>query len=445
MEQKLLFCVFMLLVQVSLAKWQHMTAVKGETVHLRCPTPGANETSMDWKNQQGHILFFKLNSSKVFKGLRSQRFQIVELSASEFTVRISPVMLKDGGNYTCTQYGDQPTQNIVQLTVLGPPKMKTAKKRGTLFVKCTAEASHYHPQISWNFGRDSEIPAEAHFIQRNKKYVSRATLILPSSNKSLTVICLVRPPDLKGYLLMDIVKFGQNSEKGPDRSTAATTRFSTDELHTATTSWLEHGETTGGVDELLTGSTLDSSTASPGEQGTEYNSRNKEKNTVPDGSTYHTDTTGGTSFNETTEEPMPYNNTGPPNDLNRREGGPRGSGMLIFMVTCLILCLMVVVIFIAIKLRKAHIAWKKENEDSIPSVESSKSKSSQDESASQGQRRRGILNTAFAHYAVEQQMATSVINTAAMAAPSSPIKEPTSSPQTTQHIASICYPKETEL
>lgn len=99
---------------------------------------------------------------------------------------------------------------------------------------------------------------------------------------------------------------------------------------------------------------------------------------------------GGTSFNETTEEPMPYNNTGtiqytahrtnltglkrdwsvsklrthrlfpgPPNDLNRQEGGPRGSGMLIFMVTCLILCLMVVVIFIAIKLRKAHIAWKK--------------------------------------------------------------------------------------
>lgn len=439
MEQKLLFCVFMLLVQVSLAKWQHITAVKGETVHLKCPTPGANETSMDWKNQQGHILFFKLNSSKVFKGLRSQRFQIVEVSASEFTVRISRVMLKDGGNYICTQYGDQPTQNIVQLTVLGPPKMETAKKSGTLSVKCTAEASHYHPQISWKFGRDSEIPAKAHFTQRHKKYVSRATLIVPSSNKSLTVICLFRHPDLKGYLLMDIVKFGQNSKKGPDRTSAATTRFSTDVLHTATTSWLEHGKTTRGVDELLTGSTVDLSTASPD------NSRTPEKNRVPDGTTYHEDTTGGTSFNETTEEPMPYNNTGRPNGLDRQEGGPRGSGMLIFMVTCLILCLMVVVIFIAIKLRKAHITWKKENEDSTPSVESSKSKSSQDESASQGQRRRGILNTAFAHYAVEQQMATSVINTAAMAAPSSPIKEPTSSPQTTQHIASICYPKETEL
>lgn len=52
------------LFSVSLAEWQHITAVKGETVHLKCPTPGANETSMDWKNQQGHILFFKLHSSK---------------------------------------------------------------------------------------------------------------------------------------------------------------------------------------------------------------------------------------------------------------------------------------------------------------------------------------------------------------------------------------------
>lgn len=47
------------------------------------------------------------------------------------------------------------------------------------------------------------------------------------------------------------------AKKGPDRTSAATTRFSTDVLHTATTSWLEHGKTTRGVDELLTGSTLD--------------------------------------------------------------------------------------------------------------------------------------------------------------------------------------------
>lgn len=47
------------------------------------------------------------------------------------------------------------------------------------------------------------------------------------------------------------------------------------------------------------------------------------------------------------------------NDLNMQKGGVRSSALLIFLVTCLILCLMVVVIFIGIKLRKAHITWKK--------------------------------------------------------------------------------------
>lgn len=57
----------------------------------------------------------------------------------------------------------------------------------------------------------------------------------------------------------------------------------------------------------------------------------------------------------------------------------------------------------------------------------------------------GISNTAFAPYSVEQQMATSVINTAVTTGPSSPTREQPSLPQTTEHIASICYPKETEL
>lgn len=57
----------------------------------------------------------------------------------------------------------------------------------------------------------------------------------------------------------------------------------------------------------------------------------------------------------------------------------------------------------------------------------------------------GISSTAFAPYSVEQQMATSVINTAVTTGPSSPTREKPSLPQTTEHIASICYPKETEL
>lgn len=50
---------FLSLLPVSLAKWQHVTAVTGQTVYLRCPMTGARETSMDWQNPEGYTIFFK--------------------------------------------------------------------------------------------------------------------------------------------------------------------------------------------------------------------------------------------------------------------------------------------------------------------------------------------------------------------------------------------------
>lgn len=55
----------------------------------------------------------------VSKGLRSKRYSVNKLSESEFTISISNVTFKDGGNYTCSQYGDHTTETIVELTVLG--------------------------------------------------------------------------------------------------------------------------------------------------------------------------------------------------------------------------------------------------------------------------------------------------------------------------------------
>lgn len=54
--------------------------------------------------------------SKVFK---SKHYSIIKLSESEFTVRISDVSFKHGGNYTCSHYGDHVTDKTVEVTVLG--------------------------------------------------------------------------------------------------------------------------------------------------------------------------------------------------------------------------------------------------------------------------------------------------------------------------------------
>ncbi|KAG9351521.1 hypothetical protein JZ751_022772 [Albula glossodonta] len=93
-------------------------------------------------------------------------------------------------------------------------------------------------------------------------------------------------------------------------------------------------------------------------------------------------------------------------EWNKRDGERQSSSALIFLVTCLILGLLVVVIFVVIKLRKAHVLWKIENDNSDQSLESNKSKSSHEDK----QERKlqisvinpGFRNTNFARYIVEE-------------------------------------------
>lgn len=54
-----------------------------------------------------------------FPGINDKRYSIKKLSDSEFTVSISNVNFKDGGNYTCSQYGRHTTEKKVEVTVLG--------------------------------------------------------------------------------------------------------------------------------------------------------------------------------------------------------------------------------------------------------------------------------------------------------------------------------------
>lgn len=51
------------LITVSLAVWQHVTVTKGQTVDLSCPIINAHQ-SVEWKNPEGYIMFFKHNQGK---------------------------------------------------------------------------------------------------------------------------------------------------------------------------------------------------------------------------------------------------------------------------------------------------------------------------------------------------------------------------------------------
>ncbi|XP_034745431.1 cytotoxic and regulatory T-cell molecule isoform X2 [Etheostoma cragini] len=475
MEVKLELSVFVLLIQVSLAVWQHVTVRKGHTLSLTCPLNNAHKTSVDWKNPEGYIMFFNANQA-----LKDKRYSIIKLSETEFSISISNVTFKDGGTYTCSQYRDRTKERKVEVTVLGPPKIEVTKHDGNFVIKCTAEGNRYPPQIFWKLNNGPAILAHAQVHHRDKKYVSMDMLHLHSVEKGVTVKCLVRHPALHSKPLMDFVNIQQHLTKSrrttTTRSPIIQPQGST-KGQTTTSSWSRHGRTTvyhvaTEVDRTSSHSSIQLSTVpsnqlfsssepktAPAPTGFPLNpvtSTGSPLNTS--GSTTRNDNATSTTewTSETTEEITSHNGTegnitGNVNDPKMQIDTPGGSSLLVFLVTCLIFGLLVVVIFFAIKLRRAHIIWKRvfivtENEDSDPSDDSSKSKSSQEDKNSQGQRRRGLFNTAFTRYEIERPTAiTSVVNTAAMAETEIENEEQTIPPQTPGQKSAKCDIKETEL
>ena len=52
-------------ITVSLAVWQRVTVIEGQTLSLSCPLTNAHKTKVDWKNPEGYIMFFNDIQGKV--------------------------------------------------------------------------------------------------------------------------------------------------------------------------------------------------------------------------------------------------------------------------------------------------------------------------------------------------------------------------------------------
>ncbi|XP_031600488.1 cytotoxic and regulatory T-cell molecule [Oreochromis aureus] len=444
MELKLVLSVFVLFIEVSLAVLQHVTVMEGETLSLSCPVTNADKTNVDWKNPEGFVMFFNRNQA-----LKDKRYRIDTLSESKFSISVSSVKFNDGGNYTCSHYGDQITEKIVEVTVLGDPKMSKTKHEGKTVIKCTAVGNHFAPQISWKIDDGSEFLARTQFQQEAKKYISTGMIEILSVEKRVTVKCLVRHPALKSKPMMNFVKIRQDSKGSHHTSTVSphSVKGST-QVPGTTTTWIRHNRTavystTRNENKPLSESSTVPSSLRVSTSDPEMSITRSPQIPVTVHTDPHLSTSGWTYSPETTEnittDNMDSNTTGNFGlNMHRKDQG--NSSLLVLLVTCLICGLLVVVIFFAIKLRRAHIAWKRENEDSNPSEESSKSKSSHEEKTSQAQRRRGLFNTAFTQYVVEEpaKTMTSVQNTAVITAT-------TSQHQTTAQTLAKCNAKETSL
>ncbi|XP_062341066.1 cytotoxic and regulatory T-cell molecule isoform X5 [Osmerus eperlanus] len=370
MALKLQFCFLVLFVHESMSVWQRKTVMVGETLTLTCAINAGDTSNVEWTNPSGFVMFFNHN-----KALKDSRYSIVNFSKKEFKVAVSDVNFKDGGVYTCLHYHHK-HKNVatkrVNVIVLGTPKLEVTKNRKETTIKCSAEGNAHPPKLSWQFGNGLEILANEvpHTMRPSTEGVANTPVEKTTEKTTLYW------PVTEG-----------STETPSDKSTYST-------KIPIVTDW----PTPEGPPTASTGSYV--STHNTTQSESEFTSQN-------DTSSYSANMKGFLPASETTQNTFP-NGTGGNTSIERgfdgvnRQTGKEGSTpLLVLLVTCLIFGLLVVVTFFGIRLRRAHIIWKKENEDSDQSVNSTKSKSSHEEKHTQNRRHRGLFNIGFTKYSVE--------------------------------------------
>uniref|UniRef100_A0A673YVP0 Cytotoxic and regulatory T-cell molecule-like n=1 Tax=Salmo trutta TaxID=8032 RepID=A0A673YVP0_SALTR len=376
---------------------QHLTVMEGETLTMKCRIRNAEGSHVEWKNPDGHVMFFNNQ-----KALKDKRYKIINLSESVFSVSVSDVTFKDGGLYTCLHYIHKvPVVKWVNVTVLGKPKLEITEHNGKTAIKCSAVGNGHPPKISWLFESGLEMYAQpqSQYLMDKNTYSSQDILHVQSYKRRVTLKCIVRHPALHNSSLMNFVKIGQNPTEESHSTTRASHWLSTGLTEVPTTT-VSRWHSTQGSTETPTTTALDwpnteRSPASTPDLQLSTHSQRAHSVFKATGYTLAKDSSSGSFFNDT-----------------ETQKGTGGSALLlIFLVTCLILGLLVIVSLFVIKLRRAHILWKKENEDSDQSVESNKSKSSNEEKQSRGRRGNGLFNIRFTKYVVEEPMATETMTT----------------------------------
>ncbi|XP_046717854.1 cytotoxic and regulatory T-cell molecule [Silurus meridionalis] len=424
---------------------KHISVMRGDTLTLTCPIKSMKD-AVEWRNPDGLIMFF--NKDKV---LKEKRNQFVALTKSKFSIQVTDITFRNGGVYKCLRYNKQASTKRYKVIVVGAPKLEKFEQEDKVIVKCSASANEHPPKLSWIMDNGLEIHPLPYYELKNasNKFTASSQLNVNIPKKRVTVKCVVRHPALYGSTVENFIHLGMQNEDtttsskhltttlGSTESTVIPTIFSStsftnshSESKTTNDSKTTVNETTedtssNGRTSILSNNTTANETTETISETTEGTSANKTTEIL-------SETTEGTQLNTSIESSS--NNTGNENlhvDRQRKKGN---SALLVMLVTCLIICLFVVLTFFLVRLRKAHVAWKKENEESDQSVESSKSKSSSEERQKQQQRGQGFWNTSFTKYKAEETPETETQTTSAS------VKVDNS-----QHFISGSGIKETEL
>uniref|UniRef100_A0A8C5XBU6 Cytotoxic and regulatory T cell molecule n=1 Tax=Microcebus murinus TaxID=30608 RepID=A0A8C5XBU6_MICMU len=303
-----------------------ITVEEGHTLTLKCVTSLSKAASLQWLTPSGFTIF--LNEHAAFK---HSKYQLLHHSASQLSIRVPNVTLQDEGVYKCLRYSNSVSTKEVKVMVLATPFKPTleasvVKKQNEeehVVLKCSSVRSKPPPQITWLLGNGMEIFGETHheFETDGKKCNTTSTLTVHTYSKNSTVNCIIRHKGLPGRKLVEPFQFED---------------------------FVYH---------VLLSFTLVS--------------------VMEDSSTLEMDKE---EEEQTTQDPDLTTEANPQYmELTRKKSGI----LLLTLVSFLIFILFIIVQLFIMKLRKAHVTWKKENEISENTLESYRSRSNNEETSSQ--------------------------------------------------------------
>ncbi|XP_028689927.2 cytotoxic and regulatory T-cell molecule isoform X1 [Macaca mulatta] len=320
-----------------------ITVEEGQTLTLKCVTSLRKSSSLQWLTPSGFTIF--LNEYPAFK---NSRYQLLHHSANQLSISVSNITLQDEGVYKCLHYSDSVSTKEVKVIVLATPfkpileASVIRKQNGEehVVLMCSAMRSKPPPQITWLLGNGVEVSGGTHheFETDGKKCNTTSTLIIHTYGKNSTVDCIIRHRGLQGRKLVAPFRF---EDLVTDEETAS------DALERNSVSSQDPQQPTSTVSVMEDSSTL------------EIDKEEKE---------------------QTTQDPDLTTKANPQYlGLARKKSGI----LLLTLVSFLIFILFIIVQLFIMKLRKAHVIWKKENEVSEHTLESYRSRSNNEETSSQ--------------------------------------------------------------
>ncbi|XP_041513544.1 cytotoxic and regulatory T-cell molecule [Microtus oregoni] len=328
--------------QAALLNMETITVEEGATLTLNCATSPAKNASLQWLAPSGFTIFFNQHPA-----LKGSKYQLLHHSATQLSIRMPNVTLQDEGMYKCLQYGSYVRTKHVKVIVLVTPFRPTVealvvrRQNGDKHVvlKCSTERSKPPPQVTWLLGSGLEVYGGLHheFETDGKTCNTTSTLVVHTYGRNSTVHCVIRHKGLEGRRLVapfpfeDLVADQETASDVPEQSSLSS---QAPQEPTSMVSMMENSSI----------------------QETDEKEK-KHATQDPD---------------LTTEASARY--TG----LERRKSGI----LLLTLVSFLIFILFIIVQLFIMKLRKAHVIWKKESEISEQTLESYRSRSNNEETSS---------------------------------------------------------------